>query len=157
MARRRNTKFFRTIASDYKYNSIVVSKFINCMLFDGKKTTAENIFYKAIDNIKEKTKEEGIDTFYKALDAIKPQIEVKSRRVGGVTYQVPVEVYASRQQSLAIRWIINAARSRTGKTMAQKLAEELIDATNKTGGAYKKKDEVRKMAEANRAFSHYAW
>jgi len=157
VARRRNKSHFRVIKPDHKFNDIVVSKFINSMMWDGKKSTSENIFYSAIDIIKEKTNEDGYGIFIKALDNVKPGIEVKSRRVGGVTYQVPVEVYASRKQSLAIRWILAEARKRTGKSMSQKLAGELMDAYNNAGGAIKKKEEVRRMAEANRAFSHYAW
>lgn len=157
MARRRTKSLLREAAPDAMYASSVVQKFINTMMWDGKKSVAEQNFYSAMDIIREKTGEDGIQVFNKAMEAVKPLIEVKSRRVGGVTYQVPVEVYPARKQSLAIRWIISAARGRNGKSMAQKLAGELMDAVNNNGGAMKKKDEVRRMAEANRAFSHYAW
>ncbi len=157
MARRRTKSLVREIAPDRLYNSTLVTKFINTMMWEGKKTTAEALFYSALDIVKEKTGEDGYQVFLRAIENVKPQIEVKSRRVGGVTYQVPVEVYPARKQSLAIRWIISAARSRNGRNFSQKLAGELMDAINNNGGAMKKKDEVRRMAEANRAFSHYAW
>lgn len=157
MARRRTKSLVREISPDRLYNSTLVTKFINTMMWQGKRTTAEGLFYGALDLIKEKTGEDGYQVFLRAMENVKPQIEVKSRRVGGVTYQVPVEVYPARKQSLAIRWIINAARSRNGRNFSQKLAGELMDAINNNGGAMKKKDEVRRMAEANRAFSHYAW
>ncbi|MCB1146150.1 MAG: 30S ribosomal protein S7 [Leptospiraceae bacterium] len=157
MARRRTKSLVRQMAPDSRFGSEVVTKFINTMMWDGKKSTATTIFNDAMDLIKEKTGAEGIETFDKALENVKPQIEVKSRRVGGVTYQVPIEVYPMRKQSLAIRWIIGAARSRNGKSMAQKLSSELLDAAENNGGAIKKKEEVKRMAEANRAFSHYAW
>ena len=142
---------------DYVYSSPLVTKFINSMMLDGKKAVAEKTFYRAIDIVAEKTGEDGFEAFSKALRSVEPQIEVKSRRVGGVTYQVPIEVYPVRRRSLAVRWVINAAKSRSGRSMSQKLANELLDVLNNTGGAMKKKEEVRKMAEANRAFSHYAW
>lgn len=157
MARRRTKSFQRKMKPDAVYHSELVTKFVNCMMQDGKKSTAEQCFYGAIDYMTEKLGESGFEAFNKAIETVKPQIEVKSRRVGGVTYQVPVEVYAARQQSLAIRWVIKAATDRPGKSMAQKLGSELMDVLNNSGGAMKKKDEVRRMAEANRAFSHYAW
>ena len=157
MARRRTKKFSRKMILDSRYNSDLVTKFINCMMYEGKKSVAEGVFYGAIDYITEKMGEDGYGVFVKALENVQPQVEVKSRRVGGVTYQVPVEVYPVRKRSLAIRWVLGAARSRNGKSMQQKLGSELMDAFNNTGGAMKKKDEVRRMAEANRAFSHYAW
>lgn len=157
MARRRTKSHVRNIPTDPVYDSVLVSKFINTMMLAGKKSVAEKSFYKALDLIQEKTGENGFEMFEKAIDNVKPQIEVKSRRVGGVTYQVPVEVYPRRKQSLAIRWILNSARSRSGRSMAQKLSSELLDALNNTGGAIRKKDEVKRMADANRAFSHYAW
>lgn len=157
MARRRTKSHYRSMNPDARHDSEVVSKFINTMMWDGKKSIAQSIFYEALDLIKEKTGAEGIETFNKAIENVKPQIEVKSRRVGGVTYQVPVEVYPVRKQSLAIRWIIRSARARNGKSMAQKLSLELLDAAENNGGAIKKKEEVKRMAEANRAFSHYAW
>lgn len=157
MARRRTKSFQRDILGDPRFNSSLVSKFINSMTYEGKKSISEKIFYKAIDYATEKTEEDGFEVFKKAIENARPQVEVKSRRVGGVTYQVPVEVYKVRQQSLAIRWLIQAARGRSGKTMVQKLGSELVDAYKNSGGAIKKKEEVKRMAEANRAFSHYAW
>lgn len=157
MARRRTKSFKRKIRPDAVYNSVLVSKFINTMMLDGKKSVAENVFYSALKILSEKSGEDGFEAFTKALENVKPQIEVKSRRVGGVTYQVPVEVYPVRKQSLAIRWLLASARARAGKSMEQRLAAELLDAINNNGGAIKKRDEVRRMAEANRAFSHYAW
>lgn len=157
MARRRTKSFKRNIRPDAVYNSVLVSKFINTMMWDGKKSVSEQVFYSAVNILAEKSKEDGFEAFNKALENVKPQIEVKSRRVGGVTYQVPVEVYPARKQSLAIRWILSSARARSGKPMDQRLAAELLDALNNNGGAIKKKEEVRRMAEANRAFSHYAW
>jgi len=157
MARRRTKSLIRNLELDPKFNSEVASKFINTMMWDGKKSIAEGIFYAAVDRLAQKTGENGFDVFMRALENVKPQIEVKSRRVGGVTYQVPVEVYPRRKQSLAIRWILSAARSRSGRSMEEKLASELLDALENNGGAMKKKDEVRRMAEANRAFAHYAW
>jgi small subunit ribosomal protein S7 len=157
MARRRTKSLIRNLELDPKFNSEVASKFINTMMWDGKKSIAEGIFYATVDRLAQKTGENGFDVFIRALENVKPQIEVKSRRVGGVTYQVPVEVYPRRKQSLAIRWILSAARSRSGRSMEEKLASELLDALENNGGAMKKKDEVRRMAEANRAFAHYAW
>jgi len=157
MARRRNKSLLRTIAPDTIYNSELATKFINSMMYDGEKAVAEKIFYEAINILTEKTGASGFEAFEKAMKAAEPAIEVKSRRVGGVTYQVPVEVYPVRKRSLATRWIITAARARTGRSMSQKLANEFMDILNNTGGTLKKKEEVRKMAEANRAFSHYAW
>ncbi len=158
MARRRTSKSLsRPVEPDYLYNSHVVTKFINSLMLDGKKSVAEKQFYNALTILSEKTGENGFEVFEKALDNVKPLIEVKSRRVGGVTYQVPIEVYPARKLSLSIRWVINAARSRNGKSMAQKLSSEFLDALNNNGGAIRKKEEVKRMAEANRAFAHYAW
>jgi len=157
MARRRNRSLLRTIAPDTIYNSELVTKFINSMMYDGEKAVAEKIFYEAINILTEKTGAPGFEAFERAIKTAEPTIEVKSRRVGGVTYQVPVEVYPVRKRSLAARWVLTAARARTGRSMSQKLANELMDILNNTGGTLKKKEEVRKMAEANRAFSHYAW
>ncbi|MCS6984524.1 MAG: 30S ribosomal protein S7 [Leptospiraceae bacterium] len=157
MARRRTKAFIREVPPDRVYKKTEVTKFINTMMWEGKKTLAERLFYRALDIVTEKTGEPGIQVFERAIENAKPHLEVKSRRVGGVTYQVPVEVYPRRRQSLAIRWIIHAARERKGRNFSQKLALEIIDAANNTGGAIKKKEEVRRMAEANRAFSHYAW
>jgi small subunit ribosomal protein S7 len=157
MARRRTKSHTRDIKPDGVHTSALVQKFINSMMYDGKKSTAAGLFYGALGRVQEKTGVPGIEQFYKAIENIKPQVEVKSRRVGGVTYQVPVEVYPARKQSLAIRWLVSAARERSGKTLSDKLANEIMDAVNNNGGAIKKKDEVKRTAEANRAFSHYAW
>ncbi|MBN8223132.1 MAG: 30S ribosomal protein S7 [Spirochaetes bacterium] len=157
MARRRTKSHTREITPDGVHGSTLVQKFINSMMYDGKKSTAALLFYGALGRVQEKTGVAGIEQFYKAIENIKPQVEVKSRRVGGVTYQVPVEVYPARKQSLAIRWLVSAARERSGKTLSDKLANEIMDAVNNNGGAIKKKEEVKRMAEANRAFSHYAW
>lgn len=157
MARRRTKSLTRDIKPDGVHGSTLVQKFINSMMQDGKKSTAAGLFYDAIQRVQEKTGVAGIEQFHKAIENIKPQVEVKSRRVGGVTYQVPVEVYSARKQSLAIRWLVGAARDRSGKTLSDKLANEIMDAVNNNGGAIKKKEEVKRTAEANRAFSHYAW
>ena len=147
----------RQVLPDPMYNDIVVTKFVNGIMLDGKKSVAEKIFYGALSKIEEKTQEEGIKTFKKAMSNVKPSVEVKSRRIGGATYQVPVEVRQTRRQSLAIRWIRDNAKSRNGKSMVDKLADELIDAANNRGGAIKKKDDVYKMAEATKAFAHLKW
>ncbi|MCS7204667.1 MAG: 30S ribosomal protein S7 [Leptospiraceae bacterium] len=157
MARRKLNIKRRIPPPDPVYGDVLVSKFINIMMKRGKKSVSEKIFYKAMELIKQKTGEEGIEIWRQAVENAKPELEVKSRRVGGVTYQVPVEVPPHRQESLAMRWIIKSARERKGKSMIEKLANEIIDAKNNTGGAIKKKEETRKMAEANRAFSHYRW
>ena len=157
MARRRTKSLVREIKPDGVHSSTLVQKFINSMMLDGKKSTAANLFYDAMERVQQKTGVAGVEQFFKAIENIKPQVEVKSRRVGGVTYQVPVEVYPARKQSLAIRWLVGAARDRSGKTLSDKLANEIMDAVNNNGGAIKKKEEVKRTAEANRAFSHYAW
>ncbi len=155
---RRRRAPVREILPDPIYNSKLVSKFINGLMKDGKKSIAAKIFYNAIDLIDKKVEDEkGIDIFYKAVENIKPVMEVKSRRIGGATYQVPVEVRPVRQQSLALRWIINFARKRSERTMVERLANELIDAANSRGASYKKKEDTYKMAEANKAFAHYRW
>ncbi len=154
---RRKKAAIREILPDPKYGDILVSKFVNNLLKRGKRVTAEGILYGALDIIEERTKQNGIDVFHKALENAKPALEVKSRRVGGSTYQVPVEVRGSRQQALAIRWIINFAKARPDKTMAESLASELIAAANEEGGTIKKRDDTLKMAEANRAFAHFRW
>ena len=154
---RRRKAPVRNILPDSLYNSFVVTKFINSVMLDGKKSTAEKIMYGAIAKIEEKTGEKGIEIFNKAIENIKPVLEVKSRRVGGATYQVPVEVRPVRQQALAIRWLIEAVRKRNERTMIDKLANELNDAANKRGNAFKKKEDTLKMAEANKAFAHYRW
>ncbi|GAA8648430.1 30S ribosomal protein S7 [Helicobacter pylori] len=142
---------------DPVYGNKVVTKFINKMMFDGKKSVAEKIIYKAFNKIEEKSGEKGIEVFEKALKRVRPLVEVRSRRVGGATYQVPVEVRASRQQSLSIRWILEATRKRNERMMVDRLANELMDAANDKGAAFKKKEDVHKMAEANKAFAHYRW
>ena len=147
----------RVIIPDSKYNNKLVSKFIKSIMRDGKKSIAESILYDAFDIIKQKTNESPVKIFEQALENVKPMIEVKSRRVGGSTYQVPTEVRPSRRTALGIRWIIGFARKRSEKSMANKLAAELLDAANKKGAAVKKKDDTHKMAEANKAFAHYRW
>ncbi len=155
---RRRRAPIREVMPDPIYGSKVVTKFINKLMWDGKKSVAQDIFYSALKLIEEKDKEsKGIDVFNEAIENVKPLLEVKSRRVGGATYQVPVEVRPVRQQSLAIRWIVDAARNRNERTMAERLANELLDAANKRGTAYKKKEDTYKMAEANKAFAHYRW
>ena len=154
---RRRVVAKREILPDPLYNSQLVTKFINSVMSQGKKSTAEGILYGAFDIVKERFKEEPIEVFRKALDNVKPKLEVKSRRVGGATYQVPVEVRPNRRTSLAIRWIIEYASARGEKTMREKLAAEFLDASNLRGGAVKKKDDTHKMAEANKAFAHYRW
>lgn len=156
MARRRVAKK-REVLPDPLYKEVLVTKFINSLMYDGKKSIAEKIFYSALEIIKNKTQEEGIDVFKKAIENVKPLLEVKSRRVGGATYQVPVEVRAERRQALAIRWIINAARARKEKTMDERLAAELMDAAANKGASVKKKEDTHKMAEANKAFAHFRW
>jgi small subunit ribosomal protein S7 len=139
------------------YNSTLVEKFVNSMMWDGKKTIAQNIFYSAMTTLGERAGDEPLKVFKKAVENAKPLLEVKSRRVGGANYQVPIEVPQNRRTSLALRWIINNARGRAEKGMADKLAGELLDAANMRGGAIKKKDDVHRMAEANKAFAHYRW
>ena len=145
----------RTILPDPKFGDQTVAKFINVMMLDGKKSIAERIIYGALDIIGDRGAEKPLDVFYEALDNIRPVVEVKSRRVGGATYQVPVEVRPSRRNALAMRWLVDSARNRSEKSMTQRLAAELMDAAEKRGGAARKKDEVHRMAEANKAFSHF--
>ena len=147
----------RPIVPDVKYNSPVVTKFVTRMMLDGKKDTCTKIVYKALEQLKAKTEKDPLEVFLKALDNVKPAVEVKSRRVGGATYQVPCEIRDARKEALAMRWVIAAARSRSGHGMADTLASELLDAFNSTGSAYKKKEDTHKMAEANKAFAHYRW
>ncbi|RLB84688.1 MAG: 30S ribosomal protein S7 [Deltaproteobacteria bacterium] len=147
----------RIIIPDPKYNNKLVSKFIKSIMRDGKKSTAESILYSAFDVIEKRTKEPPIKIFEQAVENVKPMIEVKSRRVGGSTYQVPTEIRPSRKTALGIRWIIGFARKRPEKGMVDKLAAELLDASNKRGAAVKKKEDTHKMAEANKAFAHYRW
>jgi small subunit ribosomal protein S7 len=155
MRKRRAIK--RDVLPDPVYNSKVVTKLVNQIMLDGKKGTAQKILYEAFDIIKEKTGKEPIDVYNEALENVKPALEVKSRRVGGSNYQVPIEVSDDRSQALALRWIVNYAKLRNGKGMAVNLANELIDAANGTGGAVKKREDTHKMAEANKAFAHYRW
>jgi small subunit ribosomal protein S7 len=147
----------REIKPDPKYNDYEVAKFVNKIMWDGKKSLAYKIFYTAMDIIKEKTKEDPLSVFKKALNNVKPRLEVRPRRVGGATYQIPMEVPSHRSLSLAIRWIVESARSRKGKPMAERLAEELIEASQGQGASVKKKEDTHKMAESNRAFAHYRW
>jgi len=154
---RKNKSVNRPVAPDSKYNSAVISKFVSRMMIDGKKATCVRIIYDAMDILKVKSNKEPLEVFLKALDNVKPMVEVKSRRVGGATYQVPIEIRESRREALAMRWIINAARSKSGHGMSECLANELMDAYNNTGIAYKKKEDTHKMAEANKAFAHYRW
>jgi small subunit ribosomal protein S7 len=156
MARRRRPEP-REILPDPVYNSTLAEKFVNSMMWDGKKATSQKIFYAAMDTIRERTGDDPLKHFKKAIENTKPLLEVKTRRVGGANYQVPVEVPQNRRTSLAIRWILSNARSRPEKGMPDKLANELNDAANMRGGAIKKKDDVHRMAEANKAFAHYRW
>lgn len=156
MARRRRPEK-RIILPDPKFKDQVLSKFMNNLMVDGKKSTAERIVYGAFDSVEAKSKKDPVQLFHDALNNIKPGIEVRSRRVGGATYQVPVEVRPERSQALAIRWMISAARSRSETTMAARLSGEILDASNNRGNAVKKREEAHKMAEANRAFAHYRW
>ena len=147
----------RVVTPDAVYNSTVVEKFICRMMVDGKKGVATKIIYSALDTVATKSGENAIDVFNKALDNVKPMVEVKSRRVGGSTYQVPTEIREPRREALAMRWIIAAARARSGKSMSEKLANELLDAFNSTGAAFKKKEDTHRMADANKAFTHFRW
>ena len=154
---RRHRAEKREILPDPKFGDLVVSKFMNSIMYEGKKSVAESIVYGAFDTIEGKTKGDPLKVFEQALDNVMPSIEVRSRRVGGATYQVPVEVRTSRRQALGIRWIIAAARERNEKTMTERLSAELLDASNNRGNAVKKREDTHRMAEANRAFSHYRW
>ena len=154
---RRHRAEKREILPDPKFGNIVVTKFMNSVMYEGKKSVAENIVYGAFDLIEGKTKQNPLSVFQQALDNVMPSIEVRSRRVGGATYQVPVEVRTDRRQALGIRWLIIAARERNEKTMTERLSAELLDASNNRGNAVKKREDTHKMAEANRAFSHYRW
>ncbi|MGE3871291.1 MAG: 30S ribosomal protein S7 [Pseudorhodoplanes sp.] len=156
MSRRRRPEK-REILPDPKFGDVVLSKFMNNIMLDGKKSTAEGIVYGALDSIEARAKKDPIGIFHDALNNVKPGIEVRSRRVGGATYQVPVEVRAERAQALAIRWLISAARARSEKTMSARLSGELMDAASNRGNAVKKREDTHRMAEANRAFSHYRW
>ena len=147
----------RAITPDPKYKSETLAKFINVVMRHGKKATAEMIVYGALDTMASRGKQDPVEVFTQALDNVRPLVEVKSRRVGGATYQVPVEVRSKRQMALAMRWVVDAARTRGGKSMAMRMADELIDASEKRGNAVKKREDVHRMAEANKAFSHYRW
>ena len=147
----------REVPADSVFGSELVQKFINSMMWDGKRSNAQRIFYGAMDQIAQKNNGDSLTVFKKDVDNVQPVLEVKTRRVGGANYQVPVEVNPFRRQSLAIRWLLLYARTRSGKTMTDKLAEELMDAANARGGAMKKKEDVHRMAEANKAFAHYRW
>ncbi len=154
---RRNRPAKREIAPDIKYNSVLITQFVNKLMTRGKKSTAQHVLYDALDIIETRTRRPGLEVFEQALRNATPILEVKPRRVGGATYQVPVEVRPDRRISLAIRWLVGAARKRSGRTMAEKLASELMDAANNTGTTIKRREDTHKMAEANRAFAHYRW
>ena len=154
---RRGTIKKRKPQPDHFYNSTLISKFINTILKKGKKSLAESIVYRAMERVNKKSKEDPLKMFEKAVENVRPVLETKSRRVGGATYQVPVEVLLNRSISLAVRWLIRFARDRAGKSMEEKLSAEIIDAVNNRGGAVKKREDIHKMAESNRAFAHYRW
>ena len=154
---RRQSAVIREIAPDAKYDSQEVASFINVLMLDGKRSVAERIFYDAMRKIEEKTGQPGLNTFRQAMSNTRPVLEVRSRRVGGATYQVPMEVSARRRESLARRWLVGFARGRSGETMSDRLAAELLDASRGEGGAVRKKEDVHRMAEANKAFAHYRW
>jgi len=154
---RRRKAPVRPVLPDPVYGSKVLTKFINAVMLDGKKSVAQKVVYNALERIESKTGEKAIEVFNKAMDNVKPVMEVKSRRVGGATYQVPIEVRPVRQQSLGIRWIVDAARKRNERTMMERLSNELMDAATEKGAAFKKKEDTYKMAEANKAFAHYRW
>ena len=154
---RRHRAEKREVFPDPKFGDQVVSKFMSCVMLDGKKSVAEGIVYGAMDIIEERVKQDPIGVFHEALDNVEPAIEVRSRRVGGATYQVPIEVRDERRQALAIRWLIDAARKRSENTMVERLSGELLDASNNRGSAVKKREDTHRMAEANKAFSHYRW
>lgn len=154
---RRHAAVKREVLPDAKYGCTILSKFMNCLMLDGKKSAAEKIVYGALDSVENKLKTPGLDSFRKALNNIKPSLQVRSRRVGGATYQVPMEVDPKRAETLATRWLIDAARRRSEKTMVDRLAREIMDAIENKGAAIKKREDTHKMAEANKAFAHYRW
>ena len=154
---RRRAAVKREVLPDAKFGDAVLTKFMNCLMYEGKKSVAERIVYGALDRIAKRSGQEPLRVFHDALGNVRPAVEVRSRRVGGATYQVPVEVRSSRRQALGIRWIISAARDRNEKTMTERLSAELLDASNNRGNAVKKREDTHRMAEANRAFSHYRW
>ncbi|OYW56194.1 MAG: 30S ribosomal protein S7 [Rhizobiales bacterium 17-65-6] len=154
---RRHRAERREVIPDAKYGSLILSRFMNSVMRDGKKSVAESIVYGALDTVESKAKHDPVEVFIQALENVAPAVEVRSRRVGGATYQVPVEVRTERRQTLAIRWLIASARARNEKTMVERLSAELLDAANNRGNAVKKREDTHRMAEANRAFSHYRW
>ncbi|MGY6707816.1 MAG: 30S ribosomal protein S7 [Rhizobiaceae bacterium] len=154
---RRHRAEKREINPDPKFGDLVITKFMNAVMYDGKKSAAESIVYGALDQVSDKTRQEPVGVFHQALENVAPHVEVRSRRVGGATYQVPVDVRPERRQALAIRWLITAARNRNETTMIERLSGELMDAANNRGTAVKKREDTHKMAEANRAFAHYRW
>ena len=154
---RRHSADKREINPDPKFGDLIVTKFMNAVMYDGKKSVAETIVYGALDQVQSKTKQEPVTVFHQALDNVAPHVEVRSRRVGGATYQVPVDVRPERRQALAIRWLITAARNRNETTMVDRLSGEMMDAANNRGTAVKKREDTHRMAEANRAFAHYRW
>jgi small subunit ribosomal protein S7 len=156
MSRRRAAEK-RSILPDAKYHDPVVTKFINCLMMHGKKSAAERIVYSALETVGQRSGQDAVKTFHEALDNVKPSLEVRSRRVGGATYQVPVEVRFDRRQALAIRWLIDTARARSENTMTDRLSNEMLDAANNRGNAVKKREDTHRMAEANKAFAHYRW
>lgn len=147
----------REVIPDYKFGDKMITQFVSCLMKSGKRSTAERIFYDAVDMVAEKSGQNGMDMFHKAVNNVKPVLEVRSRRVGGATYQVPVEVRPNRRTALAIRWLITYSKARTGHTMADKLAAEFLAAANNEGASIKKKEDTHKMAEANKAFAHFRW
>jgi len=154
---RKGTVERREAGADPRFSSPLVAKFINCMMWDGKKSTAEHIFYRALEKVRERANDDPLKVFKKAIENCKPMLEVKTRRVGGANYQVPVEVNSNRRTSLSIRWLIGYARARGEKGMMEKLSAEIMDAANNRGAAIKKKEDTHRMAEANKAFAHYRW
>ncbi|MEB3702729.1 30S ribosomal protein S7 [Candidatus Bealeia paramacronuclearis] len=154
---RRHAAEKREVLPDPKFGDLVVTKFMNCLMYEGKKSVAERIVYGALDHIKAKSGGDSLELFHNAIDNVKPAVEVRSRRVGGATYQVPVEVRPIRSLALAIRWLINSSRARSENTMTERLAHELLDAANNRGSAVKKREDTHKMADANRAFAHFRW
>lgn len=154
---RRHMAEKRNVLPDPKFKDETISKFINCLMLDGKKSVAEKIMYDTLEVLSNKTQKSHIDAFHEALNNVKPHLEVKSRRIGGATYQVPIEVRGERSMALAIRWLITLARKRSEKTMTERLSNEMVDACNNRGSAVKKKEDTHKMAEANKAFAHYRW
>lgn len=154
---RKKRDFTRKVLPDVRYGDVVITKMVNAIMQSGKKSVAEHAFYRALDIVKDRTKSDGLEAFHRALGNVSPLVEVRSRRVGGATYQVPTEVRPERARSLGIRWLIGAANERSERTLADRLAAEMLDAINSRGGAIKKREDAHKMAEANRAFAHFRW